>query len=248
MSSHLPGVYQAALHRRAQQRKLRDNFHTAPGFRWLGSLYSCVPDPELPWDPAVVAAIQRRDPGFIPMIVYSRYLSSADFASERVYTIKRHAAGRHIARPKTPKAPFYVLMPPGATFPKPNQIDDILHEGPRDPHGPFVRGGFCPLDWRLAWEPLVALTSAQLRKQHIEDPDEKERKEFLALVEEEARANAEIDRYFQKKLAQMSDLEIQQFIDRQAARMPIREVSRPVRVFYGAAGGGVVVPGSHSNQ
>ncbi len=226
-----PGVISKTLERGAFTRKVRDSPENAPGWRYLGTYYSCIQDPELPTNPTLVARIRARDPGFIPMTVYSLYRSSNDYASQVEVVIKRHAAGRYVARPKVPKPPFYVRMPREATHPRPNQIDDIFHEGPRDPDGPWVRGGFCPLDWSLYWYPLVSLTKAQLMQLHVEDPDSEARKRELALLEEFFYARQELDRVWAKTLEKLSDPEIDEFLRRQRAGVPVFD-RKPKPLFF----------------
>lgn len=216
-----PEIITRTLHERAYSRKVRDNPENAPGWRYLGSYYSCIPDPEIPWREALVERCQSRDPGFIPMTVYSLYRSSADYSHQVQVVVKRHAVGRRVLRPKVPKPPFYVRMPRDADFPRPNQIDDIFHEGPRDPAGPYVRGGFCPLDWSLYWYPLVSLTPAQLLRLHVEDPDAELEQQMASAAEEQFYLRRELDRRWEKIRENLSDPEIDEFLKRQAAGAPL---------------------------
>lgn len=216
-----PELFSKVIPEKVFERKVRDNPENAPGWRFFGSTYSCIPDPELPWDPDLVEAIRENDPGFIPLTVYSLYLSSPDYASQFYVVVKRHAAGRFVPRPKAEKTPFYVRMPRDADFPVPNQIDDIFHEGPRDEGGPYVRGGFCPLDWSLYWSPLVELTQEELRQLHIDDPDAQAAAEQASLQEELFYAQQEINRVWDKALEKMSDKDIDDFLGRQRAGMPL---------------------------
>lgn len=86
----------------------------------LGSQASAIPDPEYPWDPAVVKKIRKEfDPDFVPLFIRELWRTP----SKGLVSVGRHACGRTIRNPHDGYRYLNVLLP---TSP----IGGIKIEGP----------------------------------------------------------------------------------------------------------------------
>lgn len=105
---------------------LADSFHTAPGWRILGSdFYTCVIPPHMAVDRVTLRRIHEFDPGLIPMVRKQRYLPPG---SDTPVTVSHFALGRHVRNPRNRHVGFYVEMPLGAKHPRPNVLEAVLEE------------------------------------------------------------------------------------------------------------------------
>lgn len=140
-----------------------DSDYTAPGWLFLGEFYSCVPDAEYPWDPAVVRALREFCPDAIPIIIrsvwqWSNYGELGHLAEPII--LKRHGLARSIRDPILPIHNFHCEMPctpyPGLLIPgrdladcRPNYIEVNWYDKEIRPHGFDLPGAYLPFDWEF---------------------------------------------------------------------------------------------------
>lgn len=126
---------------------VKDSFDSAPGWRDLGTYYTCVPDAQYPWDPVVMKRIQEFAPDAVPLWV--QWVFRSPGADSHVEVFGRHALGRVLDKGRTDTYPFRVHMPTmpvlGMTFQKPNNIW-FVHDGAPHPTCKELPGNYLPFD------------------------------------------------------------------------------------------------------
>jgi hypothetical protein len=129
--------------------KVADSFATAPGYREMDVVYSCVPDPAYPWDPQVMKAIREFAPDAVPMWIQWAFMSPHETGNPEVVVFGRHALGRTIQNLTSELEPFRCAMPTmpcqGLTFERPNRIW-FVHEGAPNQQYPDLPGSYLPFD------------------------------------------------------------------------------------------------------
>ena len=118
----------------ALNMKVGDSFSTAPGYRELDVVYTCVPDVAHPWDPKIMKMIWKLAPDAVPLWVQWVFMSPADTGNPEVVVFGRHGLGRCIRNNRVELPEFRCAMPSmpcaGLKFEQPNMLW-FIHEGDR---------------------------------------------------------------------------------------------------------------------
>lgn len=158
---------QAALARRVNQMSVTvpigDSDMTAPGYLHLGHFFSCVPDPQYPWDRDVLRAIRELCPDAMPVTIrsvwqWSNYGELGHLGEPMVIT--RHGLARAIESPVLPVHDFRCEMPswpvlglrlPGRSLEasRPNYIEVNWYDKEVRLHGMDLPGAYLPFDWEF---------------------------------------------------------------------------------------------------
>lgn len=135
--------------------------YDAPGWLHLGNYFSCVPDAQYPWDPAVLRAIRVFCPDAVPILVrsvfqWSNYNELGHLGEPMI--LVRHGMARAVRDIGIVEHPFHCEMPihapPGFRIPgrtlaacRPNQIWDVWHDKQIRPWSQDMPGLYLPFDW-----------------------------------------------------------------------------------------------------
>lgn len=205
-----------AIRRAAHNAVLTRDADSIIGWRDLGMEFSCIPDPMYPWDPAVVKAIREFDPTFIPVWIRWVFMKPLDEAgSYQTVVYGRHALGRVVKNPHGTLEPFPVEMPSmpcqGIWFSRPNMIERFWM-GPQQGELP---GCYLPFDWSL-WkfcrESYLETSAKKLKELTVDaTKDTKERRE-AATQDELAYRSRDLEKFVQKKLDQVSEVDIKEHL------------------------------------
>jgi hypothetical protein len=200
---------------------IRDTAESAPGWRYLGETYSCIPDAVYPWDPAVVRAIREFCSDAVPISIRSVWKSSRLDGEPRTMVIVRHGLARSIRDPIAPIHHFDCIMPStpvsgGVRLPKPNYIELNWYDKEVRPWGYDLPGAYLPFDWEL---------HACLRRAYVDSLSPTELVDYLVSPynarqkirtkqkkDEEAYVNNDVQTYAAKKIAGMSDVELKEAV------------------------------------
>jgi hypothetical protein len=192
----------------------RVDFHTAPGWREVGMYFTMAEHPMFVKDPDVTRAIQKFDPGVVPLGVYWVFRSPEDCENPHEEVFFRHVVARYNPEPKNELTRFRVEgIPVWFKGEVPNQIEYIC-EGERDPKIPDLPGRYEPWDWKLYYKLRAAYTydlevrEQQRRVRKIAE-DAQIRKQKLA--EEMAYRQADVESYINRKLENASEQEMKEF-------------------------------------
>lgn len=211
------------------------------GWRFHGMHYSAIPDPELYVDPKIVSLVRRHvDPNFVPLVVKWVFQPPVDRTdSEKLLVFKRHGLASLVPYPKTNKVLFHVEMPSDARFPVPNQLDEILMrewnpENFSTIHHKSIAfpGEYVPFTWEIFHNPRVFLTTKQLRERFLTKPKERLERDRARLAEEMVRMDLEAEKWAKKQFDKLSDSEIEAWLRRLRARVPVRYRDRTRRRAY----------------
>jgi hypothetical protein len=191
---------------------LRDSPHTARGWREIDIEYSCVPDAANPWDPRVVRAIWAFFPNIVPMWV--RWIFLGPNATEPT-VFGRHALGLVIKDKAREFVSFKCDMPPmpcqGLTFERPTAIKKILMgEPPSDALD--LPGIYQPFDMTVCHDLVyreVTLSPKEAKKRFRDDVLEGRARRHEQNVREDLRRREELDRFVERKLANMGESEME---------------------------------------
>lgn len=187
----------------------------------LGIEWSCVPDAEHPWDPAVMRAIWEFDPEAVPLWCRWTFLPPSDEGWREPVTFGRHAMGRAkpISREWLP--PFPVEMPEmpvcGVSFKRPTLIEpattSYLMPMIGDVPGPYI-----PFDWDVYYFHRASFNDrhsprevAQIRREAEEAKMAAAKRQREAWI---ADRDKDIGRYIDKKLANASTAETEEYLRR----------------------------------
>ena len=220
-AASLPLAQDIIQEQRAAQFQVADAPHTAPGWRFLGMDYSCIPDSTYSPDPTIIAAIQKIDPEMVPIWIRWVFLSPRNADREKVVVFGRHGYASHRKNPHSDRFLFNVQMPVQSSHPVPNQLDAILHNlGDRAPsyqHGLDLPGGYVPWDWSWVHSPLLSYSPKELKKRYITDAKAK----HVAVkerntIDREGRRE-ELSKFVTKVLEGVSDVEWKEYFAKKAA-------------------------------
>lgn len=185
-------------------RPMADSPLNAPGWKELGITYTCIPDSVYPWDPKILKRIQEFDPDVRPLWVRHSFLSPDN---TEIAVIGRHGIGRY--KPTTIKDVVTLEVegaPPGME--KPNIIE-FVWSGPSD--------GSLPGDYKPFDDSLVAhcrtrytLKSAREAKADMHNDIALARARRAKAQEEHDYIKRDLDKYVQKKLDNMSEVELKE--------------------------------------
>lgn len=164
-----------------------DTDATAPGWLYLGDFFSCIPDVQYPFDPAVVRAIREKQPDAVPVVVrsvyqWSNYYELGKFGEPIV--LVRHGFARAIRdaiapvhpslRCSMPAIPVDGLRISGRTLmdTHPNYVENIWYDRDRKPWGPDLPGTYLPFDWSYYYALVDGYDElARMRAQSRRDVD-----------------------------------------------------------------------------
>jgi len=182
-----------------------DSPWTAPGWKEVDITYTCVPDSVYPWDPKVLERIHEFDPEAVPIWVRWTFRSPDN---KQLVTFGRHAIGRY--RPiLTKDVPHLSIeaMPSVPKMKRPNVIEFIWMDNNEDDDLP---GKYRPFDDRLVFfcRKNYAQKSVREYMAQIESWREAYFKNVASMKEDMAYRQKDLDRYVQKKLDQMSEVEM----------------------------------------
>lgn len=196
----------------------RDGRTQAPGYREVGLFFSCVPDVEHPWNPEVVKAIWEFDPAFVPCYlkwVFQAPEDQSTHASEVVFG--RHVMARHVEAPVNELDDFDCAMPPmpcqGLTFKKPNVLVSILMQpnNENDLPGAYIEFDMQIVSW-LRSKFLENQTPKEAARNYIENAKMASAQRKEKLLMDMAARHGDVNKYITKKLGEVSDLEVKQFL------------------------------------
>lgn len=204
---------------------IADSKHNAPGWICLDYQYYCYQDVTYPWDPAVVRAIREFEPTMVPITVRStwRKCDYGNLYMNEPVTLVRFGIARVVRDARIPVHKFRCGMPvhhqdalrhdPHALAAvRPNWIE-MNNYADRDnrPYGPDMPGGFLPFDWelynglRLGYE--NNRSAAEITKELLAEKAEGDAAAEAFRESENAYIQDDIDRYQEKRLADVSDVE-----------------------------------------
>lgn len=203
--------------------QVADSPANAPGWRDLGMEFSCVPDALYPWDPTILKQIWAFDPGVIPVWVRWAFLAPN---STSTVVFGRHALGRRLVDPRRDLTMFSVTMPSmpcqGVTFAQPNELF-LYWAGPTD--------GECPGEYRAFDIELVKyllerqihdLSPAEIKDKYILGPLLRDVERANKAREEEKYARRDLDRYMDKQLENVSEVELRDWVYRKMAKKEVK--------------------------
>lgn len=211
--AHLAAL--SAFHRKNPlTSKTRDSIHTAPGWRTIDILLSCIPDPMYPWNPEVVKKLWELDKRMVPMWIRYIMKEPADWGTNRTVVIGRHAVGLVIDNPNQDIPIMKVSMPSmpcrGITLSKPRAIEAILQSESTDNELP---GDYQPFNMKLFYilkakdDKTKNLTAKELAREIIEGEKEASAKKHKELDDTHEYIMKDIRKLAQKKLDQLSEVE-----------------------------------------
>lgn len=132
---------------------LRDSVTRAPGWLFAGEQYTCVPDAQYPWDPAVVKAIREFCPDAQPILIKSLWQRSWSESSPLdTMMLVRHGIARSVRDPIQRPHYFQCEMPSvktGVSLTRPNYIEVNWYDRENRPWGHDLPGSYLPFDWEL---------------------------------------------------------------------------------------------------
>ena len=198
--------------------------HMAPGYRTIYSEYSCIPDVAHPWDPAIMQAIWRFAPNFVPMWEKRALLPQGSQSDADVIVVGRHALGRVLRTQRSWLPGLRVKMPTmpcmGLTFDRPNELafvhQDVHEEGvSRDLPGPYL-----PFDGTILRKAAdLALGYSMSDKEYrdflmrtlVEEPFEAEMRRRAEVEEDMEARDRDFQPYARKQRERISDVEMGEF-------------------------------------
>jgi hypothetical protein len=149
------------VNRMAISVPIGDSDYTAPGYLYLGHLYTCVPDPRYPWDMDVLRALRSLQPDCMPILIksvwrYSNYNDHGRLGEPMV--LVRHGLARSIRDPIMEMHHFQCEMPataidglaiPGRSLAEsvPNYLEHEHYSRDVRPWGYDMPGAYLPFDW-----------------------------------------------------------------------------------------------------
>jgi hypothetical protein len=167
--------------------------------------------------------------------------------TEQPVLFVRHAFGERVWTPHAQRKPFPVDMPVDADFPAPNMIA-FTWRGPEDPALPAHVGTYLPLDWtaysymRFIYDDRRSPTERY--RQTIEKQEEARLRAEESAADDLAYVHREFSRYAERRLSELSDVEIEEgrrklYAARQQQELDLlseaaaRESSKPLRLYLG---------------
>ena len=194
---------------------VRDTAESAPGWRFLGEAYSCIPDAVYPWDPAVVRAIREFCPDVVPMTIRTVWKSSRLDGEPRTMVLVRHSIARAIRDPICPIHRFHCEMPStgvsGVRLTRPNYIELNWYDKEVRPWGFDLPGEYLPFDWELYESLRLAYVDSLMPdelSEHLFSPYQaRQNRRKKHNREERAYRNQDIQEYTSRKMECVSELE-----------------------------------------
>lgn len=185
------------------QVPVADSPYTCPGWLWIGTFFSCVPDSMYPWDPAVLRAIREFEPTVVPLTVRFVY-RQADYGNlQEPVVFVRHGIGRYERSVVAPLMPFSCDMPstpiPGCRhLPRPN-ILEVIWEDKKEP-GSDLPGPYLPFDWELyaslRQSYVSNLTGKELARKMIDGHASERAREYNRKHDEAAYITRDLEKFY----------------------------------------------------
>lgn len=215
-----PGWFRAAADKWAEkQARLKAAAASAPlifdqpdkGWLDLGVEYSCIPDSMYPWKADLVKDIWKVAPSFRP--AWARQVLKHSVSGE-IKVVGCHVIATKVPDPHNQLYPFPVEMPTmpcnGLTFDAPNVIER---------HWQGDRVGDLPGEY-MTFESLYSFCKAafkersaeELKEELLDKPAEARAKAAAARQAEHEYKQRDIQAYAQKKLDQLSELEVKEHL------------------------------------
>lgn len=200
---------------------IRDSFHTARGWRELSFDLTCVPNGLYPWNPEVIKAIWKFDPTLVPMWV--NWSFAPPDKDNEVVTFGRHVIGRHESQLRSDIEDFRVEMPSmpcqGISFKKPNVLELVLMmpTNTEYPDAADLPGDFIAFDWPIVEWLKERFKASQksgkdMARDYINSQLEAETKASQAAAEESAYRMKDLEKFVNKKLEQVSEVELREHL------------------------------------
>ena len=196
---------------------IRDSFAKARGWRMSGQpTFTCIPDSEHPWNPEVIKAIWKFDPTIVP--VWAKYvmIRSGDDSSTEIEILGRHVVARHVENLVEEAVPFRCDMPTmpcnGLTFKKPNVLLFQVEANEGVTIGGI--GPYADFDWEI-YDKLLQTHLGERTAQEVARAmrEAKENRILSAKAkhdEEDLGRRKELQTFVDKKLEQVSELELKE--------------------------------------
>jgi hypothetical protein len=215
-----------ALNRRmpTYSMPLRDTATRAPGWLFVGEHYSCIPDAQYPWDPAVVKAIQEFCPDAVPILIKSLWQRSWSETSPLDHMqLVRHGIARCVRDPLMATHQFYCEMPANHDGRVPNYIEVNWYDRANRPWGHDLPGEYLPFDWELYYALRMgyedSLSGAELARKLTTPWMEREERRRAFEAEERAYRDRDLLRYYREE---PSDVELKRIMLGDAEPEPSR--------------------------
>jgi hypothetical protein len=212
------------------QLKVATSPANAPGWVFVGVEYTCIPDAVYPWSPEIVRAIWEFAPDARPLWSRWIYLAPED---RKPHVYGRHAIGRFEANPRNVTEPLIVTMPSmpcqGLTFNAPNIIEHYL-KGPSQDSRP---GPYVPFDHdvvQMLRSSVPGWETELVKDLAIRKPEQARARHEEQVRQEQAYVQADVDKYVDKKLGAVSDVDMKEWI----LYRHLRSRARRLMVFQGA--------------
>ena len=199
---------------------IRDSFHTARGWREVGQIYTLAENAAYPRPKAITKLIHEFDRGVIPGGILWVFRSPSDESGETDEAFYRHCIFRHVHSEHAHTFNPELQIPGSYKGPTPNFLDCILQGRVPDPRGYDLPFNMVPWD-----EALVA----QLRREYMDD-NKAGMQAFVDRVvksdamsaearrEEQRYINDDLQRYVNKKLETISDVDAKEYMGYQVHR------------------------------
>lgn len=172
--------------------------------------YSAIPDPLLPPEPGVLEAIQQ----FYPEAQYCREVKVYRSPSNRTHVFTRHAIASRIWFPRSKKPPFRIDIPEAYPYARPNMLDFVVQHGWHEGGNTVLPGGYAAWSWGLVGylhQIFDRETARERQNRAIRMKLEKQKKEEeYAAKEWEGRVSEDM-KYWEKRLNEISDVEIDEY-------------------------------------
>ncbi len=190
---------------------IRDSPENVRGWRLVGIYLSCVPDAAYPPDWNIIRAAQEMDPDLRYLCARWVFKPEAKYShGSQPQVFVRHALGRYVRHPQSEKQLFFVDRVADDHYPAPNQLDRILPDFDDEIVPPYAA-----LCWDVYWQPWVQLTKKQFKQRFIDAPVERVRREKMALAIEMAGRQREAQKFWDRCLENISDVEWKQWLGKQ---------------------------------
>jgi hypothetical protein len=194
---------------------VRDSPHTAPGWREVGMYFTMVHPPGFEPVDWCVKVLRRAHPDLVPLWVNWVFRSPADEGDQEV-CFGRHAVARIVPDPHGVLEPLRIeALPLYGNRVKPTILEAIF-QGPRDKSSKWsdLPGAYKPFDWEvLGWilENYGVKTEQEIYEAKVARPARAKAAAAKQKAEEDAYIRRDLDRFVEKQLAKVSEVEMKEW-------------------------------------
>lgn len=192
------------------------------GWTYKGMEVRTFPPPGYDWDPKVVNAIHSIAPDIQPLWITYVYSSPPEEGKDnvRIETFGRHALGRVNTDPHNKLVPFPIQMPVhtsysywGYKIQRPNMIEWIF-KGDEDPRAADLPGAYEPFGWATYHfvKRFYGHHDIKQIKQGLHVEEDVYEEALAKRQAEEAYKVDQVAKYTQKKLDQISEVELKEYM------------------------------------